>query len=1485
MPALIGGLKVLFRSPILGPVSTAALLLALSGNGWMNWAQAQSVSVSGDVDPNFSGSVPSWSVGGELRIGWSGTGTVLIENGGSVDSGEGILGRRQGSSGTATVRGAGSSWTNTWLQVGMEGVGTLNIENGGVVHSDRSFVGLFSTGFGTIVVNGTGTRWDSSELYVGYLGIGQLAIQNGSTVSSGTAMIGASEGGKGTVTLNGLGSTWNTNSLVVGSQSTGDLTIANRGALTTDTVSLGQESGISGTVTVRGTGSTWTNDRTFVVGEKGTGILTIADGGTVSTTFGTIAQGGSSSGTATVSGNGSAWNIITPLGVGFDGNGTLLIEDGGHVASSGAFIGARAGSQGLATVTGAGSRWTSPDEFFVGLSGQGHLTVADGGNVSSQIGYLGRFAGSLGTATVSGNTSRWTNTDDLFVGYEGRGDLSVEAGGEVSAGTVSIGQGSTLRVGTGGQAGRLATPVVSNAGALAFDHSDNVSFAGAISGAGTLTKSGLGRLTLTATNTHVGATTVAGGTLMVDGSLASSTIQVQSGATLTGSGSLEGDVTVADGATLSGASGRTLGIGSVALNSAATLKVELSSGSNDPLFDIARGLTLNGYLTVGENSDLSGATSYDLFHYGGMLTSAPLVITSAPIGYKRSNFVLDTSSGKVTLNLIDAMGQQYWSQGSGLWTSSGWSNPNGSLLTQWEGDTAVFRGGGGTVTVGSTQNFSALRFEADGFRIVPGAGGALTIAGARGDVRVESGRTATIATPISGTGQLAKGGAGTLILSGVNTYQGGTWLAAGTLGIGSDDNLGHASGRLAIEAGATLRALEDLGSGRGITLGLGGGILDTDAHTVTFSGAIDGVGSLTKLGTGTLNLSGQNTYKGGTAVSAGTLIGTAASFGSGLITNNAALVLDQATDATLANAIAGTGRLTKSGSGHLDLTGISTLSGPTYVEAGHLAVNGSLTASPVTVAGGTLGGSGTIAGLAVQSGGTVAPGNSIGTLSVNGNVSFAPGSVFAVEINGAGQSDRLAATGTATLSGGTVMILPDQGINFLENSPYTIVTAQGGVSGQFAGTQSTEFAFISPTLGYATNAVTLTMVRKTDPNPPPPTTPTPPLPPTPLAFHSVAVTKNQYRTADAIEALRPGHRLYNTVLGASVAGARQAFDALSGEAHASAASVAYGDAAQVQNSILTRLRQPLTSRLPTFVQDSYTAAYAADAPGATLQPVAVVPAFDPRRFALWGEGFGSWGKIGGNGNAAGLDSSTGGFILGADAQVAEAFRLGLAGGFTRTTFDIDGRLSSGSNETVFGALYGSGSWGNVTLRVGASYAGHDIDAQRQVQFPGFSDQVRASYDGWTAQAFGEVGYRMGLGPVQLEPFVGASVLRLHTDAFQEEGGPAALTGSARDQDLATTTLGVRAEARLSDTVPLIVRGLIGWRHAYGDVEPEALLAFSGGASAFAVAGTPIDRNALVAEAGLDWQITPDMTLGAAYVGQIGERAQEHALKGNFIWRF
>ena len=100
----------------------------------------------------------------------------------------------------------------------------------------------------------------------------------------------------------------------------------------------------------------------------------------------------------------------------------------------------------------------------------------------------------------------------------------------------------------------------------------------------------------------------------------------------------------------------------------------------------------------------------------------------------------------------------------------------------------------------------------------------------------------------------------------------------------------------------------------------------------------------------------------------------------------------------------------------------------------------------------------------------------------------------------------------------------------------------------------------------------------------------------------------------------------------------------------------------------------------------------------------------------------------------------------------------------------------------------------------------------------------------------------------------------------------------------TTTLGVRGELALA-SLPVTFTSMLGWRHAFGDVVPSVLLAFQGGAQGFSVAGTPIDRDAFVAEAGVNYAVTSALTVGLSYSGQFGQRAYDNAFKGHLNLSF
>src|SRR3546814_12194122 len=69
------------------------------------------------------------------------------------------------------------------------------------------------------------------------------------------------------------------------------------------------------------------------------------------------------------------------------------------------------------------------------------------------------------------------------------------------------------------------------------------------------------------------------------------------------------------------------------------------------------------------------------------------------------------------------------------------------------------------------------------------------------------------------------------------------------------------------------------------------------------------------------------------------------------------------------------------------------------------------------------------------------------------------------------------------------------------------------------------------------------------------------------------------------------------------------------------------------------------------------------------------------------------------------------------------------------------------------------------------------------------------------------------------------------------------------------------------TVSAALRGMLGWRHAFGETTPESAHAFSAG-DAFTIAGAPIAQDSAVLEAGLDLRLAPDATFGLSYTGQL-----------------
>ncbi|GHU41963.1 hypothetical protein AGMMS50289_05950 [Betaproteobacteria bacterium] len=198
---------------------------------------------------------------------------------------------------------------------------------------------------------------------------------------------------------------------------------------------------------------------------------------------------------------------------------------------------------------------------------------------------------------------------------------------------------------------------------------------------------------------------------------------------------------------------------------------------------------------------------------------------------------------------------------------------------------------------------------------------------------------------ISGNGSLTKDGAGTLMLSNTNNYDGGTTVNAGLINFANAGNFGATGKNITLNGGGLQWATSNTTdiSGKLTDLGVNGGTFDTNGNDVTLANTISGTGSLTKTGDGILELTGANNYNGGTTVSGtGTLKGNTNSL-QGNILNNANVEFAQATNGNYDGTMSGGGSLTKTGSQTLTLTSPgNNYSGNTTVSAGTLEVTGLL---------------------------------------------------------------------------------------------------------------------------------------------------------------------------------------------------------------------------------------------------------------------------------------------------------------------------------------------------------------------------------------------------------------------------------------------------------------------------------------------------------------------------------------------------------------
>ena len=1005
-------------------------------------------------------------------------------------------------------------------------------------------------------------------------------------------------------------------------------------------------------------------------------------------------------------------------------------------------------------------------------------------------------------ATALGNVSNMRTLTDLS------GTLTLN-GGTVTATTIDLVSAVTL----GTDVTLTGTTTLGNTTGAGH----NLTIVGAtilnsLSGVATLTET-TGGVTLNAGNISAGTINFGSDSVVLGGS---TTLATTSGLTMNGTvlGNLNA-LTLIGNASLGSVSGVTLLTDN---GGAVTLKGNSYSVSLGMILSGAVTLGAAGTTTITDSSvlmlgDITGGSHALTINGGGTTT----------LGSVSGVTTLTDNSGTTTLNgNVTTTGAQTYNDavtlGSGLLLSST-GNGTIALNSTVDGAHALTVTTGGAVALGTVGGATAPSSLAV-------TGGSIALA-----------HNVTVAGPLSltTTGSAITQSGGVLTVGGTATFNAGTDSI--TLNSAGNSFTG------AVSLTGSNAAITDA---TGLILGnttLSGTLALSAASGTTVTGLVSA--STTTVNSGSLQIG-----NGGTAGGI-----------SGNLASNGAVTFDESGAVSYGGVYSGSGSLTQAGAGVLILNGNNTYTGTTTVQQGTLEIDGSITSPVMVNSGATLTGKGTIIGN-LTANGILSPGTSsaIGALTIQGNLSLGNSSIVNMRVNGPGNSDLIAVSGTAHLAG-TLQLMPGNGV--LGGQSFTLINATA-INGTFSTVNvlGNGITFVS---NYSSHDLTVTDTITTVQN----------------SFSTFAATPNQSTVATTLNSVAADPReaalisALNSLPGSVQAAALAEISPLQ-QTTLSQTSVSSSRAASgTLESRMSNVRSGSTGL--SLNQFNWLDQ---NIPGSALIAGTEIPAgvkiFQPVPENRWGF------FAAANGNFGDIDGETSqsnyygmGFTAGADYRIDKAFTVGFAVGYDYSKTDFD---HSGSNSTAHSIRVGpyatwkdkTGDW--VDGSVGGAY--HFYDSNRE----GFGGTASSSSGGIEFDSSLKYGHDFHLRQWTLTPTVGLDYLHLDIGKYTETGSLAPLTMQAQTVESLQSNLGgTVAYAFQWKGVQWNPYVQAGWAHEMMDPAQSVSARFASGAGdVFSTTGDNLGRESATFGAGLQADLTELVTANLSYSGDANDRYMDNS---------